>query len=259
MGGWSDSKKEKAKFVIRNGQLVKGGGAGCDASVVSENSAATSGSSSARGAPPPSRQLRRNSALATMTSSSSGAPITPSGKTKFVIRDGKLVRDVGMSGSLHSEPPATHPPPAGAASSSGSQDRKALKMEPSSPRRKGKPSSSNPDGTSKVPATATFVIKDGKLVKSLGAPLFSGAPSSQPLAAGGSKQGPAAASASSSSSHPAAKAPAFSIVNGKLVKVGGGDGGEARSPKAKKSDRKEKKEKKDKDRKKSKKKSKEKA
>jgi hypothetical protein len=239
MGGWSDSKKEKAKFVIRNGQLVKSG-ATCDSSEVSEESGMTSGSASLRGTPPPpTRKPRRNSALATTSSST---PTTPSGKTKFVIRDGKLVRDDSVGALSRSSSSSSSPPP----------ERKALKMEPSSPRKKGK-SSSNPDGSSKVPATATFVIKDGKLVKSPGTSLVAGM--AVPSSAAPSLNGGGKASAAPSST--TTKAPAFSIVNGKLVKVGadGESSGPRSSKPSKKSDKKDKKEK---DKKKSKKKSKEK-
>lgn len=213
MAGWSDSKREKAKFVIRNGQLVK---SGCDSSVVSE---AASVASSVVTITSPNRKSKGTSPPAAAATSGP----TAAGKTKFVIRDGKLVKDDGEhgSGSPHADEVRGKDPKAAVS------DKKALKMEPSSPRKKG---GSKGGGSAKLTTSALFVIKDGKLVKSPGGIPPLTAPTAAPTGPPPASAGPATG-----------KAPAFSIVNGKLVKLD--DAPLSPPSKSKKSDRKEKKDK----------------
>ena len=193
-GGWSDSKKEKAKFVIRNGRLVKSDAS----SVVSEESNA---SSITLKSPKKSTSKKGSSSTSVTSATSASSGASPS-KGKFVIRDGKLVKDdsaiVSGLSLLSTLPQGQMERRNSLDSKTGDvlekEDRKGrraeltLKMEPSSPRKKS-------GSGGKVGA---FVIKDGKLVKA-----------------------PPPSSSSGSGAASAPSKPAFSIVNGKLVKNDG--------------------------------------
>lgn len=162
VGGKGNNNKEKAKFVIRNGKLVKSDSVISDDSVGSGN-----------------QQLH--------------APHASKAKAKFVIRDGKLVKD---DSAINTSLSLLEKAPLGKAERRNSLDSKKGDLEEEerlvrhqqlTTVKASKKKKSSPKSESK---NSVFVIKDGKLVKS---------------------------AAAAKQTVPATK-PAFSIVNGKLVK-----------------------------------------